>query len=338
MNILLIERCSLTCPYCFFKGSLNARPAERETADLMTEEGFREALRYARELVAKGIRESVNLLGGEPTMHPGFQDFVRLALSAEYALPDGSPLPVNVFSNGIFEPELAEFLARTPCGLMFNVNAPSSYRGSQWRRLNENLDAIAARRGSEPFSLSLNLTRPDQETGYAFEIMARCGARHLRVDFAKPSADGSNDHVAFAELPAMMPLLEDLARRCSESGIRLVTDCCVPVCSVDNDMLRRLKEEGIFLSFACPGGIDVAPDLSVFYCGPLRDVSFGRITNYADASILARRIEERAQLLRWQTTSQDECESCKWRTLDICQGGCLAFRKPAERAGRRMVQ
>ncbi|SCZ30734.1 radical SAM protein [Afifella marina] len=334
MNLLLIERCNLTCAYCFFAGSLNARPAERGGHDIISEENFRLALRYGRDFVATGLRDSVNLLGGEPTLHPRFRELLAIARSREFALPNGAPLPVNVFSNGIFEPQIAEFLGETPCGLMLNINHPLSYRGRLWRRLNANLDIIARGRGREPFSLSLNLFAPDQEVDFVFDLLERYGARHLRVDVAKPNSAATNTHVGFEALPAMMPLFEKIAERCQKDGIALNTDCCLPVCAVDNERLARLKEAGIFLSFACPGAIDVTPGLQLFYCGPLKHLSFGRIDGYADAKEIVETIEETVQTLRWEVPTRKACETCKWRTLDICQGGCLAF-KPLATAERR---
>ncbi|WP_269581741.1 radical SAM protein [Roseibium sp. Sym1] len=338
MNILLVDTCNLACSYCFLQGSLNTRSRHDGDAGKMSLAEFRHALDYARELIVAGTKDSANLLGGEPTLHPLFREFLSLALSPAYSLPGGSPLPVNVFTNGIFSPEMAGFLGSQPCGLMININHPSFYKGTQWSRLNDNLQRISSLRGERAFSVSLNLYQPEQDVAFVFEVMSRYDLGQLRVDFAKPNAAQTNEHISFKDVSAMLPLLETIAERCTENGIDLITDCCVPVCSVDDGQLKRLKDKGIFLSFTCPGAIDVGPGLEVFFCGPLKDVRFGQLTDYPTGGDLVRKMDDVIDPLRWEVPTCTACETCKWQTLNICQGGCLAFKQRSEGDGQEVLQ
>ena len=112
-NASITRSCNRACAYCFAREALQCGPTH------MTRDTFRTLLTYLQE----SKRDEIRLLGGEPTMHPQFCDFVRLALQAH--------LRVVVFSNGLIPQNQLDLL----CGLEHQqltviVNASALLDGS----------------------------------------------------------------------------------------------------------------------------------------------------------------------------------------------------------------
>lgn len=84
MIINITQHCTLRCPHCM----QNASP---ERSEMMSEEVFDQALRFAKDIGS----EILMISGGEPTSHPLFLDFLKKALHSGF-------WSVSVASNGTF--------------------------------------------------------------------------------------------------------------------------------------------------------------------------------------------------------------------------------------------
>ena len=100
-NILLTEKCVRACPYCFAKEYL------RESKENILSW---ENLIYIADLSASSHEKKLSLLGGEPTLHPDFIDFVLYLHQRKFK--------INIFTNGIMSTEklntAKEFLLKIP--------------------------------------------------------------------------------------------------------------------------------------------------------------------------------------------------------------------------------
>lgn len=87
MVIDITQHCTLRCPHCM----QNAGPERNE---MMSKDTFIKALQFAKDIGSKVIMIS----GGEPTSHPEFLDFLKIALNKLHC----GFLSVSVLSNGTF--------------------------------------------------------------------------------------------------------------------------------------------------------------------------------------------------------------------------------------------
>ena len=109
-NISITERCNLACPYCFANEFVNKSYRE------ISEENLRIALEFL--LTSKNENINVGIIGGEPTLHPEFSNFINI-LNHESRIKD-----ITVFTNGI---QLAPFLDSMDdkFGFLINMNHPN---------------------------------------------------------------------------------------------------------------------------------------------------------------------------------------------------------------------
>ena len=83
MNIMLNQVCNLACPYCFANEFVGrSEKSLKSDKSQITEENFRIALDFA----IKSRETRLGLIGGEPTLHPKFEEFVTMGIN--------SPIPV----------------------------------------------------------------------------------------------------------------------------------------------------------------------------------------------------------------------------------------------------
>ena len=141
-NILLTEKCVRACPYCFAKEYL-----KESKENLLSWEN----LIYMADLFESSHEKHLSLLGGEPTLHPNFIDFVMYLHQRKFH--------VNVFSNGIMSDKALEaakeFLLKIPAenlSFVCNYNHPDSSTEKETKQINRFFETFA------PYiSLSFNL-------------------------------------------------------------------------------------------------------------------------------------------------------------------------------------
>ncbi len=322
MNVLITNRCNATCQYCFLRGELVDKNGKGKEITL---EDFKHILKYADHLISIGVTDSLNLMGGEPTLHPQFHEILKMVLT--YRTEKLDFIPITIFSNGLFPHETGELFKREACPIMINVNHPDNYSDSQWDLLETNLSILADSNYADPLlTLSLNIDRPRQDFEYMLELAKRINLKKIRVDISRPGPNRSNTFVGIEQIPEVIPILLDFTKECKNMGITVNTDCCLPICGISNKQLQEFAENEVELSFKCSGGIDVAPDLELWHCAPLRSIRLGKITDYSNGYEIVAEIEKKTHHLRWNVESKKECKNCKWLTVRICQGGCLSFK------------
>lgn len=167
----LTNKCNLRCDFCFHAG--NDIPTElRRPRGLMTADRFAAIVDQAR-----GWCTHLHFgLFGEPTLHPRFLDFVRLAVEAQ--------LTVAIFTNGtLLDAECArELVAIGPASVTFSMegHTPEEYSrlrvGSRWDGVMNNLRGLIAAKRAAGRRCPVIVAR-----GIALESLA--GQRRRHADF-----------------------------------------------------------------------------------------------------------------------------------------------------------
>lgn len=317
MNILLTSKCNRKCSYCFAQERISYStenlPA-KETPLFISPENFQTAIEFA----SKNNIPSVGILGGEPSMHPQFVEFLHAAWELQ--------LHTRIFTNGLWrDTDIAalETLSgdlKNKISIVVNVNGPTRTRAAE-QAMQENL----LRRLHSLCSLSFNISRADFDPFFLPEMISTYGIRtHIRLGIAQPLAALDNEHIDISEYRTMVPTLLELAERCDEKNIGLGFDCGFIYCMFTEEELGKLIFSGARFKSSCGPAVDVGTDLSAWACFPLSTFATGALlSEFENHDALVGSFRKQFGAL-FDAGSLPECISCRYRKRNQCSGGCAA--------------
>lgn len=307
IKIFVTYRCNLACPYCF------ARDLAADFPKDMDEAAFSRLLDW----MAGSSLSAAAFIGGEPTLHPGLPGMLARTVEAG--------ISTVLFTNALFEPDLAEQIAPLVSNFVVNYNDPTLYAPAQAARMHDNLGRL---RGlGARLTFSKNFSRQVLDYGYFLEGIDRYRVRSVRYDISRPSASGANDHFELKDTSRIMAHVVGFVKACEDRGVRTGLDCSVRLCDMRDEDRRYLERVSMKFSGVCHPSLDVHPDLSASYCLPLRGVGVPDVTAFADHEALMWHFAQAVRPLRQANVSAD-CFDCK-DFMRRCQGGCLALRAGA---------
>lgn len=308
-NLLITTNCQRSCSYCFAKD-------DRNKGMLITWENFIQALGF----IATGPR-ALNLLGGEPTMHPDFDKMLEYLLKNEFL--------VQVFTNGMVKQELLDkiigVLNRTNLyknQLFFAVNVnEEKYRTEEEDRLQKRFLDSMGHLAYLSFTIheEVDLSFLQKMTeDYKLDPTVRLG-------LAMPIWGGENKFLR-------PELYRKVAKRIMDlKGPTITLDCGFPMCMFKLEEIKELIENGENqLSFICGVPLDIYPDLTITNCYPLSNLCKENIIRFRDIMEAYKFFEE-----GFSTTEGifgDRCKGCEFFNK-FCMGGCKGFMGPDKMKG-----
>jgi MoaA/NifB/PqqE/SkfB family radical SAM enzyme len=210
-NISLTRRCRRHCSYCFAKHELS-RDAETD----MRPETFEAALEF---LQRSGIPEA-RLLGGEPTEHPLFEDYIAMALERGFR--------VLVFSGGIIPRRVVAYMAKLSTAKVSMILNTANPNDSPESLVNRQLEIC--RTLGDKVMLGINIRSANENPAYALEwVKTYALARTVRVGIANPIWGATNDFFRLRG-PRPIPVFEQLFAMGAEMGIDIGFDCGFTPC------------------------------------------------------------------------------------------------------------
>jgi hypothetical protein len=312
-NLLLTQQCNRSCPYCFAKKHMSDSPSD----GILTWDD----LIYVADFLEASKEKSISLLGGEPTLHPDFVDFVSYLIERRFR--------VNIFTNGILSPaqlsRAETYLLDSPLELLSfvcNMNHPSISKPEETARIELFLETF-----NRHISPGYNIHRPSFDLRFLFDAIGRFGLkRHIRLGLAHPIPGEVNSFVAVDQMPEMIScLMEHLPLF---EGLRVTAgfDCGFPLCLFTDDQLGRLyKNNAQRLQFGCGPALDIGPDLLTWSCFPLSNYHAKSLYDFNTLQEVRDYYLELHKKVRREVGGMFErCDVCRHREDLLCSGGCLA--------------
>jgi sulfatase maturation enzyme AslB (radical SAM superfamily) len=306
-NLLLTTDCQRSCSYCFAK--------EDRTKHLsFTWNNFLKALSF----ISTGPR-ALNLLGGEPTLHPDFMRMLEHLITNDYM--------VQIFTNGMVShkliSQLKELFKRITLRkdqLYFAVNMNErKYRSEKEIYLQERfLDSM----GKLAY---LSFTIDDEDADLTFLPQAVNEFyldNSIRLGLAMPVVGGDNKYLKPASYRKVAKKIVDLSR--NNDDIIITFDCGFSLCMFSMEEIAELtKDPKNDFSFICGTPLDIYPDLTMTNCYPLSKmhrIPMGKFKTIMDAY----------NYFEHGFTAPigiyEECSSCPF-FKQACLGGCKGFLK-----------
>jgi hypothetical protein len=289
-------------------------------ADLPDEVMSWENLAYLADFLEASGERALSLLGGEPTLHPSFVDFVLYLVERNFK--------VNVFTNGIMSParvqELKDHLTAIPVeklSFVCNLNNPKQTPAPEQHseRIHEFLSVMGP--WTQP---GFNIYRTDFDLEFLFEMVTRYGMKHkLRLGLAHPVPGTKSLYIKPQEMGQVIERLFSFRPLFDRFQLDFGPDCGFPMCKFSNEDLGWLyRLGGGDLRFKCGPAIDITPDMSVYACFPLSGLhrksifefdNLGQVAQYYSG--IHKKIREVAGGIF------PECVGCQQLSKDICSGG-----------------
>jgi hypothetical protein len=312
-NILLTSLCNRSCPYCFAQTEMASAGNPRFLSW--------ENLIYIADFLSTSNERSVSLLGGEPTIHPQFVDFVLYLLERDFN--------VTIFTNGMLSaarhaecktnltkasPERLNFV----CNLNDPLQTPAPEK--EMRRVHDFLALMG------PWTTAgFNIYRTDFDLKFVFDLINRFGLkRHVRLGLTQPIPGKQNAFIQPCEIRAVVERLYSFRDRFDALRIQPGLDCGFPVCRFTDEQLGWLTRAGGRALFGCGPAFDISPDMSVYYCFPLANYRRKSLFDFdclqeIDAHFRATRDPIKAEI----PGIFQECDGCRYQEDGLCAGGGL---------------
>jgi len=302
----------------------------------MSPETYEAALAF---LERSSVTEA-RLLGGEPTEHPRFCEYLSQALERSFQ--------VMVFSGGLIPQQALDFLVDLPADSI-SVALNSADPAVEPRGLVDRQREVCRALG-ENVILGFNIISPDQDPTFLFDwVIEGDLCRSIRLGLAHPIWGGANVHYRLRG-PRLIPLLERLVAKGTQLGVNVGFDCGFTPClfsrqfvdahadmflhgndgeaapglqnaTCDDPAAQRVESIGV----RCTPVVDILPEGDCIACYALSRFHRLPLPSEGNRSDLVRSFDD-------ELTStlpvglHRECAQCGYRAQGMCGGGCRARR------------
>lgn len=311
-NLLLTEKCVRACPYCFAKEYLS----ESKENTLSWEN-----LIYITDLFEASSEKHLSLLGGEPTLHPHFIDFVCYLHQRNFH--------VNVFTSGILSNKTLDaakqYLLKIPnerLSFVCNYNHPNSSTPQETKQINKFLSTF-----SKYTSLSFNLYQTKFDFKFLVDaIMKYDLKKHIRLGLAQPIPGQKNECLSLKEIRGIAENIRNQLYILEENRISIGFDCGMPLCIfTDEDIGRLFKLNRGSVKFSCTPALDIGPDMQMWACFPLSNYDKKSLYDFDHVDDIKKHFAAQHHHLRKEKKGIfEECKTCIYFEEHLCMGGCLA--------------
>mgnify|MGYP006272828365 CR=1 FL=1 len=308
MTINLTFDCNLNCSYCYAAGLKNTYP-----------DGFdKRSLKRVINWMKNNNMNCLSLLGGEPTQHPSFIEFLKILKK--------NNIPVRLNTNALFPKKIKESLNdKIIQSIGINYNPPDFYKRSQLQKFRSNLAHLY--KNNIPFQLCVKLsTEP-----YNPKDLIRLANKYNSTVWISPFIDSSKVFTNRKNLNKLGRNVMQLVNTLERNNIDYVFIRAFPRCIFYKKEWNKLRKKSMMRSVCEMGNhgnyafrMIVNPDLSVMACHGLFDKK-ANLNDYKSIRELSNYFEEYVKYLR-QKPLMKECQKCAYFKTKQCQGFCLNYK------------
>ena len=316
-NIVINTHCNLHCPYCFGDDYVENKQ------QIMSDGTFRKA----KEFILGGQTEaSVGIIGGEPTLHPHFSEFVIDLCK------DDRVSRVIVYTNGILLTNFPKIISESKVKFLINCNPPDIIGKEKYNKLAAAISLIA--RYPDRLSLGVNLYKERTDYSYIYDLLEIAKLPRLRVSITVPNNHLKNE--PFSYFSYMKPVVLEFFCNLANRGVIPYFDCNhLPPCFVDpkdlamvefNKELLLLLQNTLWQTVSCRPVIDIFPDLTAVRCLGMSESTKVKIADFANINDLFHFYLREVDAFAYHCTTNDKCRTCYKLKTTKCSGGCLSYK------------
>lgn len=320
MNYIITQVCNKGCPYCF------AHQSRLENISQMSLDQF-------NSLIDREASNGIKLLGGEPTQHPQFLEFLDCIHSHHKE--------ITLISNFLFNETIREgIIERIQKGyiISFLINSTDLDVRDRMKTFKDNYTPIYSllyaldREASMSCGITLD---PSKDANYDVNYLDFLRSSIPNIERLRISLDfpgdykNKNENSIVGDLTTGNRILS-VVNWCLNNLISPSIDCILFPCLFKNkEELKFLKKFCDKVSFSCGAKsgapADIFPDETVSYCYPLKEAIKIKFANYNSSQEASEALKVGYRILKSKVTLPKECETCRFRLTGDCEGPCLGF-------------
>ena len=330
-NIMLTYRCNLHCSYCFANEFVN-----KEKTDI----SIRNFLK-AVDFVTRAGKTRVGLIGGEPTLHPGFSAIIEM-LAVQPMVSD-----IILYTNGLLMERFIPQITHPKVSILVNCNSPKIIGENAFASLQHNLDILTAQPDMKNrITLGINLYSNDMDYSYMLELLQRYDMHHVRISLTVP------DFSAFGEVNVLeyfrerKKFLMEFFQKMDSIQVMPNYDCNFPPYCIWTDEEKKWLEEYtakypksnlISECSRCSPVIDILPDLQAVRCFGMSEYMKVPIADFKNSYDLINYFKNEIDSIAYKLPGSSECTECYEQKVRKCITGCMGYKSSRIRSGNEVV-
>lgn len=310
-NILITNYCNQNCNFCFAKEVMKGKD--------LREMPMSNYLELIKKLKDEGI-ETVNLMGGEPTLHKNFLELIEVTLDLG--------LDIDLFTNGFFDQKVEDFLISKKEKINtyhINVTTPDYARIEKRDKVNDFIGRVV-----KTSNVSLEVTVDDLDLVKYLKIFDRVGKNINNVS-VRIGVDGyylNQGGFDVGKYNQVGDMVMELVDYLIKNKVKSVWLSEIYRCMFDEKQMTRLTDSSnvIISGFGClskRAGVDIKTDLKVIRCfsfEAFNGIDFNQKPLQKIKNILDKRMERKSKM-----SLPLICRKCKQHgyKIGMCPGPCL---------------
>ena len=255
------------------------------------------------------------MLGGEPTLHPKFDEIINKFISNE--------IRINIFTNGIIKKPIIDSIKKyspEQISLTVNVNEPSENKADEWEKILNVFNSL-----NEYVGLGFNVYKTDFDVKFLAKICYKYKLRkNIRLGLAQQIVSKKNICIHPENYKSVSDKIVELSCECEKYDISLGFDCGFVMCMFTDEQLGILYRNNTNLEFKCGPAIDIDSNLNLWSCFPLSVLFNTKLEQFNNMNEIMDYYLQKLKPL-YLNGIYDKCIDCKYLLRNQCAGGCASF-------------
>ncbi len=321
-NIMLTYRCNLRCPYCFANEFVG-----KENIDISIK-NFWEAVSF----ITRSGEARIGLIGGEPTLHPGFHVIMDMLIA------NPKVKGIRIFTNGLLIDRYIEQLIHPKVDVCINCNSPLMIGDKAYACLQQNLDLLILQHDMKNrIQLGINLYSDDMDYTYIMDLLLRYDLHQLRTSITVPHFSACVNSDAMENYRKRKNFLLQFYKSMDSINVMPYSDCnCPPYCIWTEEEKAWLesfvaKHPNTYNNLTCPysncfPAIDILPNLYAVRCFGMSDFLKVPISDFDSVFDITNYFQNEIDSIAYKLPTCEDCKECHEFKARHCIGSCIGYK------------
>jgi len=314
MNLILTDKCTNSCPYCFAANEMS-KTKKKNILDKENIDSFTEFITNSTDKL------SLNIIGGEPFIYPHLEYLIDKLFSIQQVTH------LVLFTGGVVDKKCFKNIVkyRSKISLLFNLNEKKSYLNPKHheiviKNIEESID------NGIKTSIGFNIYRTDFNGKEIIKYCNEFGINDLRFAVANSIYNEKPFYVVSPEEYSLLsPKVFEFLKLCYTTGIKAHLDCTLPFCFfTDKQMgeLAKMHPQIIERFGKCGVPIDINYDLTIFRCFPFSSYFNKKLSDFKSFDEITEFYQNNIDKTLNTPYTFEKCKCCNYKLR--CNGGCLS--------------